>query len=368
MPMAEAPLAPGAAIGILGGGQLGRMLAVAAAQLGLRSHIYSDDPKSPAFELASAKTHASYDDEAQLVAFANSVSVAGVEFENVPASTLATVSAHVPVYPSPKVLAISQDRLSEKEFLRANGVAVAPYQQVDSAEDLAKALKEIGYPALLKTRRFGYDGKGQCRIGSEQEKAQAVDALAAGPMLLESVVDFVREISVVVVRDRNGDTRTYEPSENTHQSQILTRSLVPAQADQMVLTTARETAQEIARQLDYVGTMCVEFFECEDDGDHKLLVNEIAPRVHNSGHWTLDACVVSQFENHIRALAGWPLGGTDRHSDAEMFNLIGDGVDQWSTWAKDQHAAVHIYGKDEIRAGRKMGHVTRLTPKTERGR
>jgi len=359
--MGEAPLAPGATIGILGGGQLGRMLAIAAAELGLRCHVYSDDPKAPAFDVAAAKTHASFDDQSQLVKFANVVSVATVEFENVPAATLSTVSDHVPVYPSPTVLAISQDRLSEKEFLRQNGIAVAPYRPVESPKELSKSLEAIGYPALLKTRRFGYDGKGQFRIESELDIEQAVDALAAGPMLIEAVIDFVRELSVVLVRDRTGATRIYDPSENTHHSQILTRSIVPAGASSSVLNAARQIAEEIARQLEFVGAMCVEFFEC---GDQTLLVNEIAPRVHNSGHWTLDACLVSQFENHMRAVAGWPLGGTDRHSNAEMLNLIGDEVAQWGNWAADQQTAVHLYGKEEVRAGRKMGHITRLTPMT----
>ncbi len=361
--MAEAPLIPGQTIGILGGGQLGRMLAVAAAQLGLRAHIFSDDPNAPAFDVAATRTVARYDDRSALAAFAETADVATFEFENVPAAALRAVAVQTPVHPSPEALALSQDRLKEKEFLVRHGIGVAPFRPVETPDQLAEAVATIGVPAVFKTRRLGYDGKGQVRLESDSDLPLAVEILKDRAGLVEAFVEFTREISVVLARDRGGATRTYDPSENFHEMQLLKRSVVPAGASLETQTAARRIAEEIAGRMEFVGVLCVEFFECREAGKSRLLVNEIAPRVHNSGHWTLDGCLVSQFENHIRAIAGWPLGGTQRHSDAEMINLVGREVANWRQWAGDEHVALHLYGKGEARAGRKMGHVTRLTPK-----
>ncbi len=362
MMMPNDPLSPGSMIGILGGGQLGRMLAMAAARLGLRCYVYSDDPKAPALDVAAAKILAQFNDRAALSEFARAVDVATVEFENVPASALAAVAAEVPVHPTPDTLAISQDRLAEKQFMDNHTIPVAPYRPVETLEDLREAIAEIGYPALLKTRRLGYDGKGQFRIDRKRDLDTAGRQLENAPGLVEALINFNRELSVVLVRDRSGAMRSYDASENTHETQILTRAVVPARTAKATLESARNIAEEIARQFNLVGVLCVEFFECSTDERTRLLVNEIAPRVHNSGHWTLDACTVSQFENHIRAIAGWPLGSTARHSNAEMINLLGDDAAGWLERAKDENAALHLYGKEKVRGGRKMGHITRLSP------
>ena len=360
--MAETRLSPGDTIGILGGGQLGRMLAMAAARLGLRCHIYCDDPNAPAFAVAEAASAADYTDQSALTDFSRNVDVATFEFENVPTEALLAIAKHTQVHPSPDVLAVSQDRLAEKDFLTKNGIAVAPYHAVDSSDDLNIAIEVVGLPAILKTRRFGYDGKGQLKIFERTQVSEAAELIENNPALLEAHIDFLREVSVVLARDLDGNMRTYDLCENLHQDQILRKTLVPAATAQQIHQSAIEIAQTIAQQLQFVGVLCVEFFECADDRGGHLLVNELAPRVHNSGHWTLDACLVSQFENHIRAIAGWPLGTTERHSNVEMTNLIGDDAYDWNDWlAKD--TAFHLYGKPEVRAGRKMGHVTKLFPK-----
>ncbi len=359
--MPDAPLPPGSTIGVLGGGQLGRMLATAAAQLGLKCHIYSDVPGVPAFDVAAAHTVAPYDDETALLAFARSVDVATIEFENVPAAALAAVARVTPVFPPVRAVEISQDRLSEKEFLKARSIGVAPFARVESEPDLAAALEAVGTPSLLKTRRLGYDGKGQVHVGPGTDLAVAWERLAGVPALLEAFVDFAFEVSVLAVAGRSGETAFYDASRNRHENQILAEARVPAGLPPEIAAAAREIAARIVRDLDYVGVLGVEMFYCGAAAAAPLLVNEIAPRVHNSGHWTLDACLVSQFENHIRAVAGWPLGATARHSDAVMTNLIGPDADGWRALAGEAGTAVHLYGKREARPGRKMGHVTRLT-------
>ena len=355
--MAEDRLAPGDTIGILGGGQLGRMLATSAAQIGLRCHIYSDDPQSPAFDVAENFTVASFEDEAALESFARKVQTATFEFENIPAAALRKIADFTSVFPSPDVLAVSQDRLSEKQFLTQHEISVAPYRSAETSGEVLEAVKAIGQPALLKTRRLGYDGKGQMRLDADPEPSKISSLLEKGPGLVEGFIEFERELSVVVARDRAGEMSVYDPSENLHEDHILKKTVVPAGTSEIVQKEAQAIGRHIAQQLNFVGVLCVEFFEC---AGNKLLVNEIAPRVHNSGHWTIDACVVSQFENHIRAVAGWPLGNPSRHSDAEMINLLGDEVEDWNKWTREEGVALHIYGKREIRAGRKMGHVTRL--------
>ena len=361
--MLEAPLPPGSTIGVLGGGQLGRMLAVAASRLGIKTHIYSDTPNAPASDVAAATTVGSYDDDAALSGFADGVDVVTCEFENIPARTLEIAGRSGPVFPPPKSFAVAQDRLVEKDFISALGIAVAPYATIDDLDGLRHALSRIGAPAILKTRRFGYDGKGQVLIHTEAEADSAWQTIGGVPSMLEGVVRFEREVSVIAVRGQDGDAQFYDVVENVHQSGILATSRAPARISDATVFEARRIAGAIAEALGHVGVLCVEMFEREGE-EPGLIVNEIAPRVHNSGHWTIDACPVSQFENHVRAICGWPLGTTDRHSDAVMTNLIGGNVDQWRALAAEPGAAIHLYGKAEARPGRKMGHVTRLFPKT----
>ena len=352
-------IAPGGRIGILGGGQLGRMLAMAAAELGFKCHIYCPDTEVPAADVAAALTRAPYDDADALARFADNVDVVTYEFENVPAETARILSEHAPVRPGAIALATAQDRLTEKNFLKQNGIATAPFADVADTDDLAAALAAIGAPAVLKTRRMGYDGKGQAKILSPKAAAAAWDAIGRLPAILEGFVDFEREISVVVARGLDGAVAAYDPVENIHTNHILDRTYAPAALTPALADEARAIATKIVSELDYAGVMGVEMFVGRDG---RLLVNEIAPRVHNSGHWTMDACAVSQFEQHIRAICGWPLGSPARHSDAVMTNLIGADAGRWSAVAAEPGARLHLYGKAEARAGRKMGHVNRLFP------
>ena len=363
--MASNPLAPGSTIGILGGGQLGRMLAMAAAELGLSCHIYCDEERAPAFAVSAHQTVGAYDDEATLLEFAKSVDVATVEFENVPAAALATVAIQTPVFPPPHAVEVSQDRLAEKTFASDLGIPVASYREITSIDELEQAVQSLGKPALLKTRRLGYDGKGQVKISDETNLGDAYESLNGAPALLEKFIGFDCEISVVAVRGQDGETRFYDPSENRHENQILAEARVPARIPDQIADDARAIARQLVESLDYRGVLCVEMFYCGDQGSAPLVVNEIAPRVHNSGHWTLDACVISQFENHIRAVAGWPLGACARHSDAVMTNLIGDQAKDWPALAAEDNTGLHLYGKRQIRPGRKMGHVTRLIAGSE---
>ena len=360
--MPEETLPPGSTIGILGGGQLGRMLSVAASRLGLKTHIYNDEPDAPAFDVAAESTVGAYDDPDAIAAFAKSVGVVTGEFENVPAKALKIASRESHVFPPPKSFEVAQDRLVEKDFIGGLGIAVAPYLAVESLGDLKEALARVRPPALLKTRRFGYDGKGQVMIHMLCEAETAWETIGTAPSVLEGVIRFEREISVVAVRSQDGETRFYDVVENVHQGGILATSRVPANISSATVFEARKLAGQIAQALDYVGVLCVEMFLREAEAPH-LIVNEIAPRVHNSGHWTIDACLVNQFENHVRAICGWPLGDVGRHSDAVMTNLIGADVDAWRDLAAESGTGVHLYGKAEARPGRKMGHVTRLAPK-----
>lgn len=361
------PLPPGSTIGILGGGQLGRMLALAAARLGLKCHIYSDTPDSPAAEIASASTIGPYDDIEKLSDFASHVSIVTYEFENVPVAAARHLQSLHPVRPPPQALAVAQDRLTEKQFMRDNAIAVAPFAAVDTPAMLQEAAETIGFPAILKTRRLGYDGKGQARLAGPEDLAGAFEMIGGQPAVLERMVSFSRELSIIAVRGPgacgNLIEAYYDCPENTHRDGILHRSVVPAAGvPDSDLARARNIACTILQALDYVGVLAVEFFHFDTPGDEPaLLVNEIAPRVHNSGHWTMDACAVDQFENHIRAVAGWPIGTTERHSDVEMTNLIGDEIHAWQKLLEQDDAALlHIYGKGEARPGRKMGHLNRL--------
>lgn len=357
-----APLPPGSTIGILGGGQLGRMLAVAAAKLGFRVHVYCPDPKSPAAVVAAEFTQADYDDDAALRAFAEAVDVVTYEFENVPAETAKAVTdTGTPLHPNARALEVAQDRLTEKKFLKELHIETAPFMPVASEAALGVAMEVTGLPAILKTRRFGYDGKGQAVIHDADEVAQAYASLNGAPAIMEGFVPFEREISVIAARSTDGTIAAYDPAENDHEDGILRRSTVPARADKETLIAAADTAAAILTALDYVGVIGVEFF-VEKSG--VLRVNEIAPRVHNSGHWTVETCHVSQFEQHIRAICGWPLGPTLRHSDCVMENLLGPDVDNWQEISAEKSAHLTLYGKREARPGRKMGHVTRLSEKT----
>ena len=365
MPEAGAgfPLPPGSTIGILGSGQLGRMLAMAAARLGLRTHVYCE-ASGPAFDVATATTKAAFDDEAALVAFARSVDVVTYEFENVRVETARLLAGSVPVRPSPKALEVAQDRLVEKEFIAGLSVPVAPFVAVDTPDALGPALERLGGPAILKARRLGYDGKGQASVEAGGDVAAAWAAVDGAPSVLERRVAFACELSALIVRGLDGATACYDCPVNVHESGILRRSVVPSGLPEDDLAHARDIAGRIAGALDYVGVLAVEMFYLGPPvpEPERLMVNEIAPRVHNSGHWTLDACAVSQFENHIRAVAGWPLGSTQRHSDAEMLNLIGAEANAWPELAAETGTCLHLYGKHHARPGRKMGHLTRLKP------
>jgi 5-(carboxyamino)imidazole ribonucleotide synthase len=352
-------LAPGATIGILGGGQLGRMLALAAARLGFKTHVYSDETESCGFLVASATTRAAYDDDDALAKFAAACDVVTFEFENVPEATVQRLAANVAVAPNARALAIAQDRFLEKSFLAGLGIGTAGFRNVESEADAVAAARDLGLPAVLKTRRLGYDGKGQQLVRTAEEAACAFAGLAV-PCILEQFVDFSFEASVVAARACDGSFAAFDPPKNEHENHILRRSTVPAHLSGENAKAAIAIARRIAEALDYIGVLGVELFVGKNG---EIAVNEIAPRVHNSGHWTIEACVVSQFEQHIRAVAGWPLGDPSRHSDAVMENIIGVEVGNW-TALSHRPAGLHIYGKRFARPGRKMGHITRLIPRS----
>ncbi|HEY8579646.1 MAG TPA: 5-(carboxyamino)imidazole ribonucleotide synthase, partial [Beijerinckiaceae bacterium] len=325
---ATPPIAPGATIGVLGSGQLGRMLALAAARLGLTTHIYAPDP-GPAFDVTAKRTLAGYEDEAALAAFADSVAVVTYEFENVPARAAAVLEAHRPVLPAPGALATTQDRLTEKEFLQSLGVATAPFLPVQDAGGLARAVAQLGRPSILKTRRFGYDGKGQAMVREGSDLAVVFRSLGGQPSILEGVVPFAREVSVVAARGLDGSFAAWDVCENQHEHHILSLTRAPARIRPETAAAAIAITRKVADALGYVGVITVEMFVVEEGGAESLVVNEIAPRVHNSGHWTIDASVTSQFEQHVRAICGWPLGSTQRHGAVEMRNLIGPDAHRW---------------------------------------
>ncbi|MBM6594967.1 5-(carboxyamino)imidazole ribonucleotide synthase [Microvirga pudoricolor] len=353
---------PGSTLGILGGGQLGRMIAIAAAQLGLRVHVYAPEDNSPAFEVAAEHTVAAYDDEAALVRFAKAVDVITYEFENVPGATAATLSAHATLAPNARALAITQDRFEEKSFIADLGIPVAPFGLVSSPSELQDAVAAIGVPSVLKTRRFGYDGKGQAMIRPGDDPAAAWDALGRAPAILEGFVPFEREVSVVAARTRDGAFAAYDLCANEHRDHILALTRVPAGVSAETEAQAILIGRQIADALDYVGVLAVEMFLVREPGSERLVVNEIAPRVHNSGHWTLGGARTSQFEQHVRAVCGWPLGATERLGRVEMENLIGNDADRWEAFLAEPGAQLHLYGKAQARPGRKMGHVTRVFP------
>ncbi|MCT2401621.1 5-(carboxyamino)imidazole ribonucleotide synthase [Novosphingobium mangrovi (ex Huang et al. 2023)] len=347
---------PGETIGIFGGGQLGRMIAMAAAQLGYRCHIYAPEADSIAAEVSAAFTCANWDDGAAMAAFAAQCAVVTYEFENVPVAPLASVG-DVPLLPHPRALETAQDRLSEKRFVTDLGGTPAPFAPVDSTQDLADAVAAIGAPGILKTRREGYDGKGQWRIGTPED-ARTLD-LPDQPLIYEGFVTFFAEFSVILCRGADGDVRFFDSAHNVHESGILATSTVPAPAAMLEqVPAARALAAKVAEALDYVGVLTLEFFATENGP----VFNEMAPRVHNSGHWTIEGAITSQFENHVRAICGLPLGGTGMAAKgAQMRNLIGDEAHDWPAILADPANHLHLYGKAAARPGRKMGHVTRLT-------
>lgn len=360
-------LKPGEAIGIIGGGQLGRMLAMAAARLGYRTVILEPQADCPAAQVANHQIAAPYDDAAALADLAARCSVVTYEFENVPVTAAQGLAADVPVLPPPRALEVSQDRLTEKAFLNAAVARTAPFRPIESETELVSALAGFGGEAVLKTRRFGYDGKGQhvFRKTAPPDIAAVFAAMGGAPLILEGFVAFEREISVIAARGQDGALAAYEPAENVHRDGILHSSTLPAAITPATAQAATDAAFAILEALGYVGVIGVEFFLA---GDGSLLVNEIAPRVHNSGHWTEAACLISQFEQHIRAIAGLPLGSPARHSDCVMENLIDDDVLRATSLAAEPDVLLHLYGKAESRPGRKMGHFTRLLGPVSRPR
>ncbi|WP_282062917.1 5-(carboxyamino)imidazole ribonucleotide synthase [Roseobacter litoralis] len=350
------PLKTGSTIGILGGGQLGRMLAVAGARLGLKTHIFEPGSEPPASHTAHRLTTAAYSDTEALIAFARSVDVVTYEFENIPTEALDTIEAITPIRPGREALRVSQDRLIEKAYLEGLSLQVAPFAPVHDAESLQKAVDQIGTPSILKTCRFGYDGKGQAKLNTPEDQSAALAAMADQPAVLEGFVTFSREVSVIAARSVNGDVACFDPGENIHKDGILHTTTVPASLSATQRTDAVLMAAKILNALDYVGVLGVELFVTPQG----LIVNEIAPRVHNSGHWTQNGCAIDQFEQHIRAIAGWPLGDGTRHSDVVMENLIGNDMDRVAEIARESGTALHLYGKADVKPGRKMGHVNRI--------
>jgi 5-(carboxyamino)imidazole ribonucleotide synthase len=361
-----AALKPGATIGILGGGQLARMLALAAARLGLKCHVFAPEPDSCAFSVVRRATAADYADWASLTRFSEEVDVITYEFENVPAETAAFLASRKPVLPDPSVLATTQDRLIEKDFVTSLKIPTAPYAGIASARSAPEAVKKIGLPAVLKTRRFGYDGKGQQLVGPKDDIARAWRSLGEMPCILEGFIPFVREVSVVAARSAKGEVVVFDVTENEHRNHILKISRVPARISPALEKNAQKIAAKIADALGYVGVLAVEMFVVKDRKGERLLVNEIAPRVHNSGHWTIDGASISQFELHIRAIAGWPLGKPVRRGRIEMTNLIGPEIHDYAKWLDVPNVYLHNYGKSGAAPGRKMGHVTKVTSEKKR--
>ena len=359
--MSKAPriLAPGATIGILGGGQLGRMLALDAARLGFKVHVFCPDT-GPAFDVAAAHTLAAYEDEAALAAFASKVDLVTYEFENVPARTAEIIAQHCPLFPDARALSTTQDRLSEKNFIASLDIPIAGFAEVNSASDLKTAVAKLGRPSVLKTRRFGYDGKGQVLVREGLGLDAALAMMNGQPAILEAFVHFRAEVSVIAARGRDGTFAAFDVVENRHENHVLRTSEAPADVKPETTASAVAIARKIAEALDYVGVLGVELFLVDGPAGERVVVNEIAPRVHNSGHWTIEGALTSQFEQHVRAIAGWPLGATDTRGRVTMANLLGAEVNDWRALLAEPGAALHLYGKSEPAPGRKMGHVTRV--------
>ena len=351
------PIAPHSVLGILGGGQLGRLISLAAAPLGIRTIVLCPDPHAPAFDVCSDSIVAPYTDMSALDALASRCDVVTYEFENVPVAAVDRLIKHIPVRPGRRALAVTQERLEEKTFLQDADIPVAPFAAIDTKSEVDPAIAAVGLPAVIKTRRFGYDGKGQRIVKSREEAIAAFESLGQVPCIAEGFIQFTRELSIIAARTPDGECTTWDLSENIHENHILRRSRTPVPDADEQTKQAKSLAPKILEALDYIGVMGIELF----DTPAGLLVNELAPRVHNSGHWTHDACITGQFEQHVRAVCGWPLGDTRRHSNAAMTNLLGDEVEAWEGLASSSSTKIHLYGKRESRPGRKMGHITRLS-------
>lgn len=363
--MSAQVLPPSATIGILGGGQLARMLSAAAADLGFSTAILDPDDQCPARKLCHHFIHSAYDAAGGLNQLATLSDVITYEFENVSGqATNALSQKGAMIFPPSQALLIAQDRLREKNFLAGIGLPTTPFYEINSAQDIHHAMKDLGGAAILKTRQFGYDGKGQFRLNDWQDSNQAWEAIGPSPCILEAMVDFSFELSVIAARDQQGKIATYQPAQNIHLDGILRRSIVPCPAPSNLIQDARTMAHTLVEALTYVGVLGLELFALQKKTKEgsALLVNEFAPRVHNSGHWTSATCTHSQFENHIRAIVGWPIADTQRHANCIMENIIGDEINQWPKWIADDNAQLTLYGKKIIRPGRKMGHVTYVSP------
>ena len=348
-------------LGILGGGQLGRMSALAAARLGISCIIYTPEDNSPAAQVAYKTILGDYLDKAKLKDFAALVDVISYEFENIPVETVQYLKTLKPVLPNDNLLDVAQDRIKEKSFLNSIGIPTARWAAVDSSADILKSFEKWeSTHTILKTARFGYDGKGQARIHKDSDINATLQKFTGKKLILEDLVDFDCEISVIVARDKSGNIESYGPMRNEHANHILSKTTIPAGIPDILAAEAVTLTKKLAESLNLIGVLALEMFVTKDG---RILANEIAPRTHNSGHWTIDACAVSQFENHVRAVCGLPLGKPARHSDAEMLNLIGDDINKVPNYLKQENACVHLYGKHDSRAGRKMGHVTLLKEK-----
>lgn len=364
IPSKNGAIQPGSVIGIIGGGQLGRMTALAAAELGYRVHVFTPEQNSPTEQVSAHVTHGAYDDQDAIEAFGRSVDVVTFEFENVPAQTVRHLADLAPVRPSWECLAICQDRVREKTFCNELGIETAPWKAVSSVEELKTAIAEIGTPSILKTTQLGYDGKGQVRIYADTNPADAWQDLGGGSAILEGFVDFKLEISVITARREGGAMASFDVVENRHKDGILDKTIAPAAISADLAAKATAIGQNMAQAMNLVGLLAVEMFVTQDEhGNWHLLVNEMAPRPHNSGHWTQDGCKTSQFEQFVRAVADLPLGTSERHSDTVMLNLLGSHADLWHQQLSDPENKLHLYGKAEPRQGRKMGHINRLYPK-----
>lgn len=354
--MIAEPCKPGTTIGIIGGGQLGRMMCLAAAELGFRTIVLAPDEDAPAAQVCNQYMRATYEDIDALNTLAGAADIITYEFENISAAALESISSQL--FPPLNALRVSQDRLHEKTFMRENGLPVTDFIELTDRDALAQGLAAFGGSGIVKTRQFGYDGKGQWRINAETDwVADSADMLAQ-PAILERIIPFTRELSIIIARGHDGQSVYYQPIENQHENHILRRSILPATIDPERSNAVKHIGETLVTHLDYVGVLAVELFDTADG----LIINEIAPRVHNSGHVTADACAVGQFEQHIRAICGWPLGDPQAHSQGEMTNILGHEIDNWACFAADANTRLHLYGKPVAREGRKMGHITRLTP------
>lgn len=360
----KTPIIPYKTLGILGGGQLGRMSAMAAARLGIKTHIYCPESDPPAGQVAARTFQADYNDKKALKDFAKSVDVISYEFENIPVETITYLQKLKPVYPDERLLRIAQHRPSEKQFLNDIGIPTARWAVATTSDKVTKTLEEWKITScILKTTRFGYDGKGQAKFKNGDDLQKVWRSLKSHEIIIEEIVDFACEISCIVSRDRQGKIEIFDPVRNEHKNHILSKTFAPAGIAPAILTKARKYVSSLAKEIDLVGVLTLELFVTKTG---KILANEIAPRTHNSGHWTIDACAVSQFEQHVRTVCGLPAGSAKRHSDAVMLNLIGDEVEIIPEYLGKPNACVHLYGKEDVREGRKMGHITLLKPLTKK--